>query len=474
VNPLEIVNEIVSMLPANVMLLGGILLLIAGFFPKNIGREGLSLSACACIGLAALALLLAKVSTTAGTGLFQFDSVSNSASWLALLGGFLVILVGWQQVPKKRESEYYSSLLLMVSGLIYASAATDLTTLFLGLELVSIPTIVLLAISGSTNLNRESTLKYFTLSAFSSAFFLLGCSYLYGASGSTSLEIITSSQANPAMMKVGLALAACGLFFRLTAVPFHFYAPDLFAGSNLTLASGLAFLPKLAGIIGLLRLLDVTNSNYPAAQALVPLMMVAAMVTMTVGNFAALRQQCLRRMLAYSGVAHSGYLLAGAASIVVLGKGAAILTDYLAAYAVMSFAVFAILLLIEPKEENPTSSLHIFDGLYLRNPWLAIVGTVALCSQIGLPPTAGFWAKFQLFASAIGANRIDLRMLAIAMAINAAIGAVIYLSLVARIFRRGEEELNSVNGNHDREAAFAPNFACAICTMLTLVWFLSP
>lgn len=472
--PEVIVNEIGLVLAANVMLLAGIALLVAGFFPKVFGRESLSLSALTGIGLAVLAMLLAKPSELGESMLFRSDSISTSSSWLALLGGFLVVLIGWQQVPKGRESEYYSSLLIMVSGLMYAGAAKDLTTLFLGLELVSIPTIVLLGICGRSNINRESTLKYFSLSAFSSGFFLLGCSYLYGACGSTSLDVITHSNLNPAMLKVGLALAVCGLFFRLTAVPFHFYAPDLFAGSGLTLVSGLAYLPKLAGIVALLRLLDVTNVNYLAAQALVPLMMVASLLTMTVGNFAALRQQCLRRMLAYSGVAHSGYLLAGLTCIIVLGKGTAILTDYLAAYAVMSFAVFAVLLLIEPKLTNASSSLHTFDGLYIRNPWLAVMATVALFSQIGLPPTAGFWAKFQLFASAIGTNRIDLRVLAFIMAINAAIGAIVYLSLVTRMFQQADIATKGDVASSLDEAAFAPNLACVICTALTVAWFFVP
>jgi NADH-quinone oxidoreductase subunit N len=475
VTPSTIFGEIGLIGPANALLLAGIVLLVAGFYPKTFVRETLSMLAMVGILIAGSWILVAGEQNIDGSTLFAIDRISITSSWLTVLAGAMVVLIGWDRVPHGRESEYYSCLLFLLSGILYASAAKDLTSLFLGLELVSIPTIVLLAISGTTDYNRESTLKYFTLSAFSSAFFLLGCSYLYGACGSTNLEVISASTDNPSMMKVGLALAMSGLFFRLTAVPFHFYSPDLFAGSSLSLVSGLAFLPKLTGIVAILRLLGGTAVTNQAAMSLLPLVIIAATLTMTVGNFAALRQTCMRRMLAYSGVAHSGYLLAGVGCIIVLGRSTAILTDYLAAYAVMSFAVFAILLVIERNSDQANSSVIAFDGLFKRNPWLAGMGTIALFSQIGLPPTAGFWAKFQVFASAIGANRLDLRVLAIIMAINAAVGAVVYLGIVSRMFRTDDATVAKGDAQRNPQGgSFAPNLACLICTALTIVWFLAP
>ncbi len=473
-NPSALFSEISLVGPANSLLVAGLVVLIAGFYSKVFASDSLAMMTLAGIFASACSLWLARENDIVGSTLFALDSVAIASSWLALLGGALVVLIGWNRVPLGKESEFYSCLLFLLSGILYASAAKDLTSLFLGLELVSIPTIVLLAISGGTDSNRESTLKYFTLSAFASAFFLLGCSYLYGACGSTSLEAIAKSEANPSMLKVGLALAVSGLFFRLTAVPFHFYAPDLFAGGSLSLISGLAFLPKLTGIVAILRLLGGAESTNAAAIALVPLLIVAATLTMTLGNFAALRQKCVRRMLAYSGVAHSGYLLAGVGSIIVLKKGTAILTDYLAAYAVMSFAVFAVLLLVERKTDRDESSMQAFDGLYKRSPWLAGAAIVALFSQIGLPPTAGFWAKFQVFASAISANRTDLLVLAVIMAINAAIGAVVYMGIVTRMFQSEQVEGEKSATRSYQDASFGPNIACLICTALTLVWFLVP
>ncbi len=469
--PAEIVEQLKIVMPANVLLLAGVLVLTLGLFGQLATNRSV-LGGASIIGmiLAACCVYPLVPSDAVATGLFECDRLFISSCWLTLLGGGLVILIGWEYVPSRHISEYYSCVMFMLSGLMYTAAASDLTSLFLGLELISIPTTVLLGIVSSKNAGRESTLKYFTLSAFASAIFLFGCSYLYGAAGSTSLDAIISNDNNVGLTRIGLAIAVCGLFFRLTAVPFHFYAPDVFAGASLAVVGGLSFLPKVAGVVGIYKLLVGSTPDFQAALAIVPLLLVAAVVTMTLGNCAALRQTSIRRVLAYSGVAHSGYLLAGLACVVVLGQGAAILTDYLAAYAVMTLAVFAVLTAIEqPQAATQSDSLKLFNGLYQRSPFLAIAATIALLSQIGLPPTAGFWAKLQVFASAIGAHRFDFQLVAFIMAINAAIGAVVYLSFVNRMFTQPDSDATEV-----RSAGVAPGLACLGCSILTILWFFFP
>ncbi len=470
-NPSEILEQIRIVFPANILLLAGVLVLTLGLFNQLVSLRGL------LGGVTLVSLLLAGASLyyTAPAdappfSLFECDRLFITASWLTLLGGGLVVLVGWDYVPARHVSEYYSCVLFMLSGLMYTAAAVDLTSLFLGLELISIPTTVLLGVVSSKNAGREATLKYFTLSAFASAIFLFGCSYLYGAAGSTSLEAILSNENNLGLTRIGLAIAVCSLFFRLTAVPFHFYAPDVFAGASLAVVGGLSFLPKLAGIVVIYKLMVGSTPNFEAALAVVPLLLVGAVVTMTLGNCAALRQTSIRRVLAYSGIAHSGYLMVGLACTVILAQGAAILTDYLAAYAVMTLALFAVLTAIEPPQSaNDDDSLKLFNGLYQRSPLLAIAATIALLSQIGLPPTAGFWAKLQVFASAIGANRFDFQVVAFIMAINAAIGAVVYLSLVSRMFAVPDAYPAAI-----RPAGTAPALACLGCSLLTILWFFFP
>jgi NADH-quinone oxidoreductase subunit N len=470
-SPADILKQIETVLPANVLLLAGVVVLTLGLFNQLAASRNV-MGGATILGmiLAAVSLMYATPADATASALFECDRLFISASWLTLLGGGLIVMIGWDYVPARHISEYYSCMLFMLSGLMYTSAAIDLTSLFLGLELISIPTTVLLGVVSSKNAGRESTLKYFTLSAFASGIFLFGCSYLYGAAGSTSLDVIISNETNVGLTRVGLAIAVCGLFFRLTAVPFHFYAPDVFAGASLAVVGGLSFLPKVAGVVGIYKLLVGSTPDFEAALGIVPLLLVAAVVTMTLGNCAALRQTSIRRVLAYSGVAHSGYLLAGLACVVVLGQGAAILTDYLAAYAVMTLAVFAVLTAIEqPLAAPQDDSLKLFNGLYQRSPFLAIAATIALLSQIGLPPTAGFWAKLQVFASAIGADRVDFQVVAFIMAINAAIGAVVYLSFVNRMFSAPDANATAI-----RSPGPAPAFACLGCSILTIVWFFFP
>lgn len=471
-NPSEILEQINVVLPANILLLAGVLVLTLGLFNQLVEHR-VVFGGVTLLGLiaAGASLFYASPGDSPALALFECDRLFITASWLTLLGGGLVVLIGWDYVPARHVSEYYSCVLFMLSGLMYTSAAIDLTSLFLGLELISIPTTVLLGIVSTKNTGRESTLKYFTLSAFASAIFLFGCSYLYGAAGSTSLDAILSNENNLGLTRLGLAIAVCSLFFRLTAVPFHFYAPDVFAGASVAVVGGLSFLPKLAGIVGIYKLMVSSSPNFEAALDVVPLLLVGAVVTMTVGNCAALRQTSIRRVLAYSGVAHSGYMMVGLACTVIVAQGAAILTDYLAAYAVMTLALFAVLTAIEQPQNanNGDDSLKLFNGLYQRSPLLAIAATIALLSQIGLPPTAGFWAKLQVFASAIGANRIDFQVVAFIMAINAAIGAVVYLSLVSRVFAAPDANPTAI-----RKAGAAPALACLGCSVLTILWFFFP
>lgn len=466
----EILNELLAVQPANILLLSAVLLLSLGLFKHlESNRNFFGWLAMASLSCAAITNL-SGVGDSESVALFARDQVSISTNWLAILGGGLLILIGWEYVPRSRSSEYYSCLLFLLSGIMYAAAASDLTTLFLGLELASIPTTVLLGITRSSALGREATLKYFTLAAFTSAIFLFGCSYLYGAAGSTSLISITNLRENSQWINVGLAISICGLCFRITAVPFHFYASDVFNGASLPLAATLSYLPKVAGTVGIVKLLGGSSLDFGPANSTIPLLITAAVLTMTLGNCLAVIQTNTRRLLAYSSIAHSGYLLTGIAALLSKGQSVAPLFDYLATYAVMTLGMFAVLAFLENKSETKSSDLTLFDGLYFRRPLLAICMTTALLSLTGLPMTAGFWAKFQVFAAAVWSGRSDLRIVALVMAINAAIGAVYYLAIVSRMF--------SPSGNRviapSTRSHFGPSVACTLCSVLTVVWFFLP
>lgn len=472
----DAITDLSAIMPGDILVVAGVLILSLGFVPK-LANAKFAKSLCggfalASLGLAAISAWFRHDIRASEWSLFTSDSLALGGSQLALMGGMLITLLGWESVRSDRATEYYGCLLLMIAGLVCASAAVDLTSLFLGLELVSIPTTVLLSITRSDNSGREVTLKYFALAAFSSAFFLLGCSYLYGLAGSTSLSAIHRALAadTTAFARVALALALCGLCFRVTAVPFHFYAPDLFDGAALPVAAGLSFIPKLAGFVAIARLLGGPTLNPALGVHAIPMLLVVAGLTMTLGNCLALIQTRMRRLLAYSSIAHSGYLLLAVAALLSSGSKADVLLDYLAVYATMTLAVFAVLAVLESEGASSGDELSRLTGLAKRRPWLATALAIACLSLAGLPFTAGFWAKIQVFVVSLSAARADIRFVAILMAFNAAIAAVYYLSIAMLLVKPIAIQSNAPQS----KLLTGPAAACACCTVLTVLWFFVP
>jgi NADH-quinone oxidoreductase subunit N len=390
---------------------------------------------------------------------------------LALITGAALILLGWDEAGDDHAGEFHGCLLLIVAGMSIVGSANDLITLFLALELVSIPTYIMLYLSKEGGVrSQEAAMKYFLLSIFSSALMLFGFSYLYGLTGTTNipaiLDALGNSQADAArkLPWVGVSLLAivmvvAGLGFRITAVPFHFYAPDVYEGTSTPMAALLAFVPKVVGFAALLRVLGYVLT--PGGTEIFPglalgvqlpmLLWIMAAVTMTLGNILALLQNNLRRMFAYSGVAHSGYMLVGLAVVPYLPLGSAppvggveALLFYLVAYGAMTVGLFAVLHYLGGEVEN----VDDLAGLGRSHPGLALILVLFLFSMIGIPLTAGFMGKFFLFIDALGlppgmVEQTRLyRILAVIMAVNAAIGAGYYLRLaVVMYLREGIEPL---------------------------------
>jgi NADH-quinone oxidoreductase subunit N len=405
------------------------------------------------------------------TKLFQSDSVALHGTHLTLLAGVLISAFSIGFTPRRFAYEFHACFLLLLSGSIFLAAAADLTTLYLAVEMVSLPTTLLLSISRRDNPGREATLKYFAMSAFASAVFLMGASYLYGLSGTTSLSGIATAMAtnDTTLAKVAMALVLAGLAFRVTAVPFHFYAPDVFTGSSLPVAAMIATLSKIAGFLAIVRLLGGAQLNVGFIETAGVLLMVLALTTMTAGNFMALAQTKWRRLLAYSSVAHSGYLLLGVAAALYRGGETTYILSYLSAYTVMTLGVFAALAALSSASESDPS-LADLEGLHQRAPALCLALSICLLSLIGVPLTAGFWAKFGIFQDAIRTARVELIVGAAIMALNAAVGAMYYLSLLLRIYR--SPQTNTVPAAAPK---LNPSFAlCVACAAITVLWFLAP
>ncbi|HBI45485.1 MAG TPA: hypothetical protein DDY78_21915, partial [Planctomycetales bacterium] len=280
---------------------------------------------------------------------------------LALAGGFVLVLTSWNEVPDGQAAEYHGCLLLMTAGLCLTGAANELITLFLALELISIPTYVLLYLPRHDQRAQEAAMKYFLLSIFAAALLLFGFSYLYGTAGTTNLPAMSEALARPSSATAGLALTAmvlvmAGLGFNITAVPFHFYAPDVYQGTTPAAAAILSFMPKVAGFAALLRVFGFTLGLLGTPQVFVgqilegqglKLLWILAAVTMTLGTVLALLQNDLKRLLAYSSVAHAGYMLVGLAAAPLLGASAPLagveaVVFYLVAYAAMTIGAFAV------------------------------------------------------------------------------------------------------------------------------------
>ncbi len=481
----QVLEQISAVTPGNVLLLASLVILTLGLIPTSASGEArrnlwgvltlFSLGMSAAFALIQDPTAATSVDATVSLALFAADQVTSYGVWLALLSGLLIVLVGWEHIKPTRSSDYYGWLLMMLSGLIYTAGARDLTSLFLGLELVSLPTTVLLGITRSDDSGREAALKYFTLAAFASGFFLLGCSYLYGATGSTTIELIQRrmvEQRTP-FIAVALALTLVGLSFRVTAVPFHFYAPDVFSGATLPMAAAMSFIPKLAGFLAMVRLLGGNSLIRDIPPMVVVLILVMATITMTVGNCAALVQTNLRRLMAYSSIAHSGYLLLALAALIIDGGHVAPIFNYLAAYAVMTIGLFAVVAAVRPDGEA-AEDVSMFNGLYARNMLAAIAMMIALLSLTGIPLTAGFWAKLQIFLATVKAKNTLILVVAVIMAFNAAIGAVYYLGLLSRLFTAPTAATSSTSVPASSRLNWSTSAAALVCSVLTIVWFFVP
>jgi NADH-quinone oxidoreductase subunit N len=249
------------------------------------------------------------------------DALTFLVRVLALAGGAVLVLLSWDEVPDATAAEYFGCLLLIVAGVDLTAAANELITLFLALELISIPTYVMLYLPRPDRPAQEAAVKYFLLSIFSSGLMLFGFSYLYGLTGTTNLTAVLEALAGAeaggvtVMALTAVVMVVAGLGFRITAVPFHFYAPDVYQGTTPANAALLAFVPKVAGFVALIRLLGYAGPAAGTGLTLgmqVPLLLwILAAITMTVGNVVALWQENPQRILAYSSVAHAGYMLIG-------------------------------------------------------------------------------------------------------------------------------------------------------------------
>ncbi len=358
---------------------------------------------------------------------------------------------------RSNRAEFYSFFLFSLTGLMLCAGADDLIWLFLSLELTSLPTYVMVAISTTRNRSVEAAVKYFFLGAMGAAVFLYGFALIYGATGTTHLVEIRDALAAQAasgagfnMIAVaGLVMAVVGVGFKIAAVPMHFYTPDVYQGAAAPISAFLAFVPKSAGFFALILLLAAVGWNHgPAGDGLpgflyAPLWVIAVL-TMTAGNVLAILQNSVKRILAYSSIAHSGYMLVGLIAgpgETFASSGVAAVLFYLLAYGVMNVGAFAVVASLERRnragEMEEADSVADLRGLCATHPALGWTMVLSAVGLLGLPLTYGFVAKLPLFTAGIAAGEIPLVVI---LGLNSAIAAYYYLRLAAAPLLEKPEE----------------------------------
>jgi NADH-quinone oxidoreductase subunit N len=350
--------------------------------------------------------------------------------FLTVAGLAVLIAVDYADRQGLAQGEYYSLLLLSTAGMSVMAAATDLMVLFVGLEVLSIPLYILAGLKRGQAESNESGLKYFLLGAFASAFFLYGMALTYGASGSTALTAVAAGLAAQSSTKLlalaGLGLTLVGFGFKVALVPFHAWTPDVYQGAPTSVTAFMSVGVKAAGFAALGRALAVAFPSLLPDWS--PLLAVLAALTMTLGNVGALRQTDLKRLLAYSSVAHAGYLLVGLAAGNEAGLTGVLF--YLLAYGFMNLGAFAVVIAAEG-DNGGNVTIENISGLAARKPGLAAGMAVALLSLTGMPPLAGFMGKFYLFRAAVQA---DLTWLAVIGVLNSVVSAYFYLKVIVAMW----------------------------------------
>ena len=338
------------------------------------------------------------------------------------------------------QGEYYTLLLLSTAGMMLMAAAVNLMTIFLALEILSIALYVLVGLNRAERRSGEAALKYLLLGAFASGFLVYGMALIYGQTGTTSLVglrdfVASLSGIFPTLLLVGLGLMIVGFGFKVALVPFHMWAPDAYQGAPTSVTAFMSVGAKTAGFAALGRVVLYAFSPEGSSQPgdWVWVLAVLAALTMTVGNLAALRQTNLKRLLAYSSIAHAGYLLVGVAAGNSLGASAVLF--YLLAYTLMNVGAFAVVIAVgrwDTAAEGDVT-LESLAGLAHRKPWLAAAMALFMLSLAGVPPLVGFLAKFYIFSAAV---QVGLTWLAIIGVINSVVSAYYYLRVVVMMYMR--------------------------------------
>ena len=428
-------SEYLRVLPEIILCITGtFLMVLSAFVRKPSSSVYGSISIVAMMAAIAGSMYANGIPGEAFSRMLVIDGYATFFRVLVISIGVIVVFGSFRFLSREQAetSEFHSLVLFSIAGQCIMVTANELIMIFIGLEISSIATYVLAGYFRDDRRANEAALKYFLLGSFATAFFLYGISIIYGTTGSTNLDSIHSFVVNPqshvptVLLGIAAALMFVGLAFKVSGAPFQVWAPDVYQGAPSPVSAFLSAGPKAAAFAIFLR---IFLTAFPTISgAWVPLVWSSALLSMTIGNFAALTQSNVKRLLAYSSVAHAGYVLVALAADSNLGVAAAMF--YLAAYACMNVGAFIVISHIAGKGERRVQ-ISDFAGLGARQPVTALLLTIFLLSLVGVPLTGGFFGKFYIFEAALQSNLVWLTVLGL---LNSAVAAYYYLKIIAAMY----------------------------------------
>ncbi len=428
-------QEMIRFLPEIILTVMGTLLMVLDSllgprWPKMFGN----LSILGLIGAMAASIYAYTMPGPAFSGMLTVDGFATFFRVLVIGVAILAIFSSYRFLDRERAEagEYHALILFSVVGQCIMVTANELIMIFIGLEISSIATYVLCGYLRDDKRNNEAALKYFLLGSFATAFLLYGVALIYGATGSTNLTAIRAALANtaapppPVIVGVAAALIFVGLGFKISGAPFQIWAPDVYQGAPTPVTAFISTGPKAAAFAIFLRIFMTAFESI--GKGWEPLVWISALLSMTIGNFAALAQTNVKRMLAYSSIANAGYILVALAARSEIGTASAMF--YLAAYALMNVGAFAVVAHLSGRGER-FLKVDDFAGLGSKQPFTAAMLTIFLLSLIGVPLTGGFFGKFYIFKAALQSNLVWLTVLGL---LNSAVAAYYYLRLLVLMY----------------------------------------
>jgi len=425
------IPDIGPVIPEIVMTCLALILLTAELFIKN--KKVLAFLS--CIGVCGVAFTMIGASGITFGGMFISDGYSTFFKLIFFINAILSILISvkYIAIEKVNFGEYYSLILFSTLGMMIMASASDLIVLYLGLELMALSTYILAGFIRYDRRSNEAALKYFLLGAFSSAFLLYGIAMVYGLTGTTDLKAIaqfitTHGLTSNHSLLLSIILIAIAFGFKIAAVPFHMWAPDVYEGAPTSITAFMSVGPKAAGFAALGRVFMIAFGSMQIEWTAI--LIALSILSMAVGNIVAIAQTNIKRMLAYSSIAHAGYALLGI--IVANNEGLASMMTYLMVYTFMNIGAFAVVIMLRT-EGFKGEDIKDYEGLAKTHPLLAAVMLIFMFSLAGIPPTAGFIGKLYVFLSAIDAGYTWLVIVAVIFSV---ISAYFYLRIVMYMYMR--------------------------------------